>query len=160
MHRTVICALGALLALAACTRKLDNARAEKAVADQFTAFFPIERVSCPKGVTLAAGATFVCTVKFTGGDEFKVDARIREIQGDQERYDLKLDEPVFDPKGTAAWLTDELSRRHRLEAKVDCGAPRHPGADDSCTATAIDGTIATVALKLGPDGKPESFELR
>jgi hypothetical protein len=155
-----IVGLGAVIALAGCERRMDSKQAEKGIGEHFGKFAPVEQVTCPKGIALKKDTKFECTLRFTGGDQFKVNAVIDSVKDNEGHYQFKIDEPVFEPKPTAEWLAAEITKQSGTEAKVDCGAPRHPKADDTCVATAPDGTKANVSIKVGADGKPQSFEVK
>lgn len=146
--------LVAVLALAACKKKLDTVGYEKKLRSELDALgITVEKVVCPKDISSKKGESFTCTITIEGKD-YGFEATVTEIRGEQ----VDLSTRWVDGKGVVGVKLEtafaaDLTQTLGVDTKVDCGDPlRFLDADGkvTCKATA-DGQ--TFDLKLSFDDK-------
>jgi hypothetical protein len=144
--------LAAALLAAGCTRNLDAAGVQTAVADGIRAQLGLEvsEVVCPEAVEMKAGNSFECTARTAGGAEIRVAVDQKDDQGNIE----------WKTAGTTGLLDLDALERHigagiqeqvGTEADVDCGdglSDTPPGGTLECTATDSDGMTHTVVVTV------------
>ncbi len=154
--------LAGFVVLAGCTfsQNMNNKEAETAIGDFFNKTYPVETVKCDKTVPLKAGTNFRCKLRFKGTtEELTVSADITEVKDQRGIFSFKVVEPIFDPKILEQKISEGVKAQTGADAKVECGAPRAPKANDSCKMTNAAGTVLTVALHVAPDGQLKSWEV-
>lgn len=146
--------LFAVLALAACKKKLDTVGYEKKLRSELDALgITVEKVTCPEDISSKQGESFTCTITIEGKD-YGFEATVTEIRGEQ----VDLSTRWVDGKGVVGVKLEtafsaELTKTLGVDTKVDCGEPlRFLDADGKVTCQAMaDGQ--TLALELAFDDK-------
>lgn len=161
MQRSSILRVSFLMAATACTRTASSRDIERSIADNYAKLGPVTSVTCPGPVPAEKGETFACTIQLTGGDAFPVRGTVTAAGGGKLEADYAIEGALIAAGPMAAEIAAELTKRSGAPATVDCGAPRRADARGkaTCTATATDGSRATVEITLAQPGPGWSWQI-
>lgn len=134
------------LALAGCSKKLDNSSVENGVKDKLAAEgVTVNSVSCPKDRDVKQGDTFECTVNVDGGQALTVTL---EQTDDKGTLSIDVGRQVVDGAAIASQLETQLATGSTTVTVTCPPAPIVPGGNGSfeCTAVSSDGSTSTLVL--------------
>lgn len=144
--------LAAGLLATGCTRNLDAASVQTAVADGILAQLGLEvsEVVCPEAVEMKAGNSFECTARTAGGAEIRVAVDQNDDQGNIA-WKTAGTTGLLDLGALEEQIRTGLEEQAGVEAVVDCGdglSDTPPGGTMECTATVPDGASHTVVVTV------------
>ena len=158
----VVCALLAVVALAACGDEdgnddtVDASQVEKGIDQSLsTATTEVASVSCPDDVKSETGAKFTCSAKLSGGGSAKVEVTETKAPG---RVHLQLqagDGRTVGHLGRRGARAEPQAARRGVEgATVNCPDPVRvePGTTVSCPVSGTGGGVGTVSFESASSG--------
>ena len=144
--------LGATVAMAACTRKLDMDKLKNELKSGLTSQLgvQIKDVTCPESREIKPADSFECKASGQAGAAIALKVTQNDDQGNV-KWEVSASEGLLDLKALESQIGAGLHEQEGLQVTVDCGGKyreTEPAKAFDCKATDTEGSPATVTVTM------------